>query len=83
MSIIKSKFSDQNKVQQIIKLLIPNLSEIHNELTGPKYLLGSSKIFMKQDFNMLLENNRKKLLQKMIDSCEVIKVALYKYHKMD
>ena len=81
--IIKSKFSDQNKVQQIINTLIPNLSEIHNDLTGPKYLLGSSKIFMKQEFNLLLENNRQKLLKKIINSCEIVKVAIYKYHKIE
>ena len=83
MSIVKSKDSDKNKVQQIIKGLIPNLSEIHNDLLNPKYLLGKSKIFMKQDFNILLETNKQQLIKKMINSCEIIKTALNKFHKTD
>ena len=83
MSIVKSKDSDKNKVQQIIKGLIPNLSEIHNDLLNPKYLLGKSKIFMKQDFNILLETNKQQLIKKMINSCEIIKTALNKFHKTE
>ena len=83
MSIVKSKDSDKNKVEQIIKRLVPNLSEIHNELLNPKYLLGKSKIFMKQDFNILIETNKQQLVKKMINSCEIIKTALNKFHKTD
>ena len=82
-NLIKSKNSDQNKVNEIIKRLIPNLSEIHNDLNDPKYLLGNSKIFMKQEFSILLENNKQKLLKKIINSCQIIKVAIYKFHKKE
>ena len=83
MNIIKSKNSDKNKVQQIIEGLVPNLSEIHNDLINPKYLLGNSKIFMKQEFNILLETNKQKLINKMISSVEIIKIALNKFNKKD
>ena len=66
-TLIRSKKSDKNKAQEIISRLVPNLSEIHNDLKDPKYLLGNSKIFMKQEFNILLENNKKKLLKKLIN----------------
>ena len=82
-SLIKSKKTDQNKANEIIKKLIPNLSEIHDDLNDPKYLLGNTKIFMKQEFYILLENNKQKLLKKLIDSCEIIKIALYKCHKKE
>ena len=80
-TLIRSKKSDKNKAQEIISRLVPNLSEIHNDLKDPKYLLGNSKIFMKQEFNILLENNKKKLLKKLINSCEIIKVAINKFKK--
>ena len=83
MNIIKCKNTDKNKAQQIINELVPNLSEIHNEQTDPKYLLGTSKIFMKQEFNIILENNRQKLLKKIINSSEIIKLAIYKLRKKE
>ena len=82
-TLIKSRNSDKNKAQEIIKRLVPNLSEIHDDLTDPKYLLGNSKIFMKQEFNILLENNKQKLFKKLINSCEIIKLAIYKFHKQE
>ena len=83
MSIVKSKASDTDKVQQIINGLIPNLSEIHNESLNPQYLLGKSVLFMKQEFNILLETNKQQLMKRMINSCEIIKTALNKFRKTD
>ena len=84
MTLIKNKnINEKNKANEMIKKLVPNLSEIHDELKDPKYLLGNNKIFMKQEFNILLENNKQKLLKKMINSCEIIKIALYKFHKKE
>jgi hypothetical protein len=84
MSLIKNKnVNEKNKANEIIKKLVPNLSEIHDDLKEPKYLLGNNKIFMKQEFNIILENNKQKLLKKMINSCEIIKVALYRFHKIE
>ena len=83
MSLIKSKIPDKKKVEEIINKLIPNLSEIHDELKEPKFLLGNSKIFMKQEFNLLLEKNKQELLKKLIYSSEIIKISLYNFRKKD
>ena len=83
MSLIKSKIPDKKKVNEIINKLVPNLSEIHDELNDPKFLLGNSKIFMKQEFNILLEKNKQELFKKLIDSSEIIKISLYSFKKID
>ena len=74
--IINSKDSDKNKTQRIIEKLLPNLNEIHNEDKNPQFLLGKTKIFMKQDFNIVLKNAKSKILKKYVNSSRIIKVAI-------
>ena len=81
-TIINSYTTDQNKAQIIIKRLLPNLDEVHNE-EDPQYLLGTNKIFMKQDFNILLENSKSKILNVYKESSKIIRIAIIYFIKKD
>ena len=79
--IINNNDSNDNKVIQIIQRLIPNLEDIHNENNSPLFLLGNNKIFMKQEFKILLENAKDKILKLYIDSSKIIRIAIYHFIK--
>ena len=79
--IVFSDDSDISKTQQIIIKLLPNLDEIHNENSSPQFLLGKTKIFMKQDFKILLENAKAQIIKIYKDSSEIIKTTIYHFLK--
>ncbi len=81
-TIINSINTDQKKSEQIIKKLLPDLEDYHNE-KNPQYLLGSCKIFMKQEFNILLENAKEKMLEKYKKSSKIIKTTIYYFSKKE
>ena len=74
--IINSDELNQIKAEQIIQKLLPNLDEIHNEKTNPQFLFGKNKIFMKQDFNIILKNAKSQILKKYINSSKIIRIAI-------
>ncbi len=84
--IIISKNLDNIKTKEDYKNLC---KEIVIELIGEKeakncedqYLLGNTKIYMKQEFNQRLEAQKLKLLEKKIRAVEFIKVAIVKLLK--
>ena len=78
--LINSGNSDKSRAQEIIERLVPNLEEIHNE-KSVQYLLGKNKIFMKQEFNILLDNAKSKKIKVYCNSCEIIKLAVYHFNK--
>ena len=80
--LINSKEDEKKKSEQIIQKLIPNLNEIHND-NSPQYLLGKTKIFMKQEFNILLQNSKINMLNKYKESSLIIKTAIYYLDKKD
>ena len=80
--IVYSEDTDKNKTLQIIGALLPNLDEIHDEENSPQFLLGKTKIYMKQEFKLELEKSKEKLFKIYRDSSEIIKVAVYHYKKL-
>ena len=82
-SIINSKNLDKKKAQIIFGKLIPNFAEINTDLNSPQYLLGTSKIFMKKNFQILVESRQKELLKKIIRSSKIIQISLYSFKKKE
>ena len=74
--IIQSKNTDRNKSEEIIRKLLPNLEEYHKE-NAPQYLFGKTKIFMKQEFNILLQNTKGKILDEYKKFSKNIRTAIY------
>ena len=84
--IIISKSMDNLKTKEDFKNFC---KEIIIELIGAEeakkledlYLMGTSKIFMKQEFNQKLEYQKLKLLEKKIKAVEIMKVAMVQLKK--
>ena len=75
---IKTKEEYKNLSKEIIIELI---GEEEAKNLEEQYLLGNSKIYMKQEFSQKLEMQKIKLLEKKIKSVEFIKVAIVKLKK--
>ena len=66
----------------IIDILVKNNETIHDtKILEEQYLLGNTKIFMKQNFSHKLEIQKSKLQQKKIDANQIIQVAIIKLMK--
>ena len=68
----------KNLTLEIIDTLIDK-NELKN--SEEQYLLGKTKVFMKQNFSHKLELQKSKLLQKKIDSNNIIQLAIVKFKK--
>ena len=68
----------KNLTLEIIDTLIDK-NELKN--SEEQYLLGKTKLFMKQNFSHKLELQKSKLLQKKIDSNNIIQLAIVKFKK--
>ena len=75
---LNSKEDFKNFSKEIIIQLI---GEEEAKALEEQYLLGNSKIYMKQNFNQKLEAQKIKLLEKKIKSVGIIKVAIVKLMK--
>ena len=75
---IKTKEDYKNLCKEIVIELI---GEEEAKNCEDQYLLGNTKIYMKQEFNQRLEAQKIKLLEKKIRSVEFIKVAIVKLLK--
>jgi len=68
----------------IINFLIPEFEKINSPL-NPLFIYGKNKIFIKNDFYLVLQNRKKELLIDKINSCNVIITGvkyLNKYEKI-
>ena len=83
--IVSKNIENLNSKEELknlcLEIIIKLIGEEESKNLNEQYLLGNSKIYMKQTFNQLLEAQKIKLLEKKIESVAVIKVAIIKLMK--
>ena len=72
------KLNDSNSkiAEKILFTLIPNAEELNKASPVPLFLFGTTKLYMKQDFNILVEQKREEKIKEKIKASLIIKTSI-------
>lgn len=74
--LLKLNESNSKIAQKILFTLIPNAQELNQTNPVPLFLFGTTKLYMKQDFHILVENKRKEKIKEKIKSSLIIQISI-------